>query len=77
MIEGRLTRVRTLPPDDEPVNLPIDDRQGLVLDPVDTEVLLVEDRGVARRWLEFHLPSGVVATVEVVDPGCGVAHGSV
>jgi len=63
-MEGRLTRVRTLPPDHSAVSIMLDDRQSLLLDPIDTEVLLVDDARARRRWLEFHLPSGVVATLE-------------
>lgn len=63
-IQGRLTRVETLPPDHSAVNVLLDDRQSLMLDPIDTWVLLVEDPCEDRRWLEFHLPSGVVAIVE-------------
>jgi len=40
---------------------------SLMLDPIDTEVLLVEDRSDGRWWLEFHLPPGVMAAVEIVD----------
>jgi hypothetical protein len=63
-VEGRLTRVQTLPPDDQAVDILLDDRQSLMLDPVDTEVLLVEDPPAGRWWLEFHLPSDVMAVVE-------------
>lgn len=64
LMQGRLTRVQTLPPDHAAVDVLLDDRQGLMLDPLDTEVLAVEDRTEDRHWLEFHLPSGVVAVVE-------------
>jgi hypothetical protein len=66
-MEGRLTRVKTLPPDHQAVDILIDDRQSLLLDPIDTEVLLVDDVRERRRWLEFHLPSGVAATLERAD----------
>jgi hypothetical protein len=66
-LEGRLTRVHTLPPDYSAVDLLIDDRQGLMLDPVDTEVLLAEEGGDQGSWLEFHLPSGIVASVEATN----------
>jgi hypothetical protein len=65
-MQGRLTRVQTLPPDDSAVNILLEDRHGLLLDPIDTEVILVDDGRNTRRWLEFHLPSGVVAMVEEV-----------
>lgn len=61
-IQGSLDRLETLPPDGSAVNLWIDDRQSLMLDPIDTEVLLLEPPGEA--WsLEFHLPSGVMAAL--------------
>lgn len=63
MIEGGLTRVQTLPPDHEAINLLIDDRQAVLLDPVDTEVLLVGE-GTGEESLDFHLPSGVVVRLE-------------
>ena len=63
-MEGRLTRVQTLPPENSAVNILLEDRQGLLLDPIDTEMLLVDERG-GRRWcLEFHLPSGVAIVLE-------------
>jgi len=65
-MEGRLSRVQTLPPDNEAVSILLDDRQSLMLDPIDTEVLLLDDRREGRWWLEFHLPSGVVASVEEI-----------
>lgn len=68
VMEGRLTRVRTLPPDDCAVAILLDDRQSLILDPIDTDVLLVTDHREHRRWIEFHLPSGVAANVERADP---------
>lgn len=67
MLQGRLTRVQTLPPDHSAVNLLIEERQGLMLDPIDTEVLLLEPDEEPFS-LEFHLPSGVVAMLE---PVCG------
>jgi hypothetical protein len=63
-MEGRLSRVQTLPPDNEAVSILLDERQSLMLDPIDTEVLLVEDPPEGRWWLEFHLPSGVMALIE-------------
>jgi hypothetical protein len=65
-MEGRLSRVQTLPPDDEAVSVLLDDRQSLMLDPIDTEVLLVEDPRDGHWWLEFHLPSGVMASLEAM-----------
>ena len=65
-MEGRLTRVHTLPPDHAAVDILLDDRQGLMLDPIDTMVLLVEDHSDGRRRIEFHLPTGVVATIEKI-----------
>jgi hypothetical protein len=66
IMEGRLSRVHTVPPDDQAVDILLDDRQSLLLDPLDTEVLLVEDAREQRRWLEFHLPSGVMASLEEI-----------
>lgn len=66
MLEGRLSRVQTLPPDHAAVNILIDDRQGVLLDPIDTEVLLVGDLSHRPSWLEFRLPSGVAVTLEPV-----------
>lgn len=65
-IEGELDRVETLPPDDRAVNLVIAGRQGIVLDPEDTEALLVSDPSRGPCWIEFHLPSRVAVRVEVV-----------
>jgi hypothetical protein len=64
LMQGRLTRVHTLPPDGQAIAVLLEDRQSLMLDPVDTTVLAVVDDGEDRHWLEFHLPSGVVAVVE-------------
>lgn len=66
-MQGRLSRVETVPPDEQAVNILLDDRQGLMLDPIDTEVLLVEDPRTGYWCLEFHLPSGVMALVEAVE----------
>ena len=63
LIEGRLTLVQTLPPDDEAITLLIDDRQAVLLDPIDTEVLLVGE-GTGEESLDFHLLSGVVIRLE-------------
>jgi hypothetical protein len=66
VLEGELERVETLPPDNRAVNLVIDARQGIVLDPEDVEVLLVGDPVHGRGALEFHLPSRVVVRLERV-----------
>lgn len=68
-MQGRLSRIAFVPPDQQAVNILLDDRQGLMLDPIDTEVLLVEDPRTGHWWLEFHLPSGVMALVEAVEDG--------
>lgn len=68
VMRGTLTRVDTVPPDHSAIDVLLDDRQSLMLDPIDTEVLLVEDLRERRWWLEFHLPSGVMATVERPGP---------
>jgi hypothetical protein len=65
-LEGRLTRVHTLPPDYAAVDILLEDRQSLMLDPIDTEVLLAEAEDDQDWWVEFHLPSGVVASIEKV-----------
>ena len=63
IMEGRLSRVHSVPPDHQAVDILLDDRQSLLLDPIDTEVLLIEDCRGRHRWLEFHLPSGVMASL--------------
>ena len=63
-MEGELTRIETLPPDDSAVNVLLDDRQGVTIDPIDTEVLLAEPADGRDWWIEFHLPSGVVISIE-------------
>jgi hypothetical protein len=63
-MEGELTRIETLPPDDSAVNVLLDDRQGVTIDPIDTEVLLAEPADGRDWWVEFHLPSGVVISIE-------------
>jgi hypothetical protein len=75
-MQGRLSRVETVPPDEQAVNILLDDRQGLMLDPVDTEVLLVEDPRTGHWWLEFHLPSGVMALVEEAEGDSSPGRGS-
>ena len=64
-LEGELERVETLPPDNRAVNLVIAGRQGILLDPDDSEVLLVGDPVDGSGCLEFHLPTGVAVRVEV------------
>jgi hypothetical protein len=46
------------------VTILLDDRQGITLDPIDTEVLHVRPEDGREWWLEFHLPSNVVVTIE-------------
>lgn len=65
-LEGDLARVDTLPPDNRAVNLVIAGNQGIMLDPDETEVLLVGDLTRPRGSLEFHLPSRVVVRLEQV-----------
>jgi hypothetical protein len=65
-VVGKLTRIDTLPPDDAAVNVLIDDRHGVVLDPEEIDVLLVGDPASWRGWLEFHLPSGVIVQIEAM-----------
>lgn len=64
-LEGELERIETLRPDNRAVNLVIAGRQGVLLDPEDTEVLLVGDPVDGSGCLEFHLPTGVAVRVEV------------
>jgi hypothetical protein len=52
--KGGLTRVQTLPPDYSAADPLIDDRQGLMLDPIDTEVLLAGQGDDQGWWPEFH-----------------------
>lgn len=63
-LQGVLTRIETLPPDDSAVNILLDDRQGVTIDPTDTEALLAEPEDGREWWIEFHLPSGVVISIE-------------
>ncbi len=65
-MEGELERVLTLPPDNCAVHIVIGDRQRIIIDPEDVEILLVSDSSEGRGWLEFHLPSGVVIRLEQV-----------
>lgn len=63
VLEGRLTRVQTNGADDGAVDVLIDDRHGVTLDPLDTEfVLAISEAG--KEALDFNLPSGVVVTLE-------------
>lgn len=64
-MEGELTRVLMLPPDDYAVHVVIGDCQGMVLDPEEVDVLLVGVPASGKK-LEFHLPEGVAITVEAV-----------
>lgn len=63
-IYGRLSSVETLGPDDSSISILLDDRQSIMLDPIDTEVLFAEPDDDRDSWIEFHLPSGVVVSVE-------------
>jgi hypothetical protein len=63
-LRGQLSRIETLPPDNSAVNILLDDRQEVMLDPIDTDVLLAEPDDGRGWWLEFHLPSGVVISIE-------------
>jgi hypothetical protein len=64
MLQGELTRIETLPPDDGAVTILLDDRQAVTIDPIDTEALLAEPDDGREWWIEFHLPSGVVISIE-------------
>lgn len=66
VIEGELERIETLPPDDAAIKLVIGERQSIVLDPLDVDVLLVGDFSSGEDALEFHLPSRVVVRLERV-----------
>jgi hypothetical protein len=62
-MQGELTRIETLPPDDSAVSILLDDL-GITLDSTDTEVLYVRPVDGTEWWLEFHLPSNVFVTTE-------------
>ena len=66
-LEGELERVATLPPDNCAVDLVIAGRQGIVLDPDETQVFLVGDLAGNQGSLEFHLPSRVAVRLERAD----------
>jgi hypothetical protein len=64
VLQGELTRIESLPPDDSAVNILLDDRQGVTIDPIDAEAWLAELDDGREWWVEFHLPSGVVISIE-------------
>jgi hypothetical protein len=64
VIEGELERVDTLPPDNRAISLVIAGGQQIVLDPDETDALLVGNLSQGEGSLEFHLPSRVVARLE-------------
>lgn len=64
MIEGKLERVDTLPPDNRAICLVIAGSQQIVLDPDETDALLAGDLNRDKGSLEFYLPSRVVARLE-------------
>jgi hypothetical protein len=68
-LQGELTRIETLPPDDSAVSILLDDRQAVSIDPIDTETLLAEPADGRGWWIEFQLPSGVVISIEAGE-GC-------
>jgi hypothetical protein len=80
-MQGELTRIETLPPDDSAVNILLDDRQAVTIDPIDTEALLAEPDDEREWWIEFHLPSGAVISIErdaseaAGSPGAGLSAG--
>jgi hypothetical protein len=61
--KGCLSRVETIPPDHTAINLLLDERQELVVDPIDTEALLSEEDGDVVT-LELHPSPGVVVLIE-------------
>jgi hypothetical protein len=71
-LQGKLTRIETLPPDHSAVNILLDDRQAVTIDPIDTEALLAEPADGREWWIEFHLPSGVVISIERDRPAAGL-----
>jgi hypothetical protein len=64
VLEGPLSELYFVPPDRRVVEIMIDGRQGLMLNPAETTALLARHPEDEGWWLEFHLPSGVVASVE-------------
>ena len=48
-LQGVLTRIETLPPDDCAVNVLLDDRQGITIDPIDSEAQLAQRRGTLGK----------------------------
>jgi hypothetical protein len=63
-LQGELTRIETLPPDESAVTILLDNCQAVTIDPIDTEALLAEPDDGREWWIEFHLPSGVVISIE-------------
>jgi hypothetical protein len=63
-LQGELTRIETLPPDDSAVSILLDDRQAVLLDPVDTEAWLAVPGDGRQWWIEFHVDSGPVISIE-------------
>lgn len=63
VIEGELARIEMLPPDDEAIKLVIGERQSIVLDSLEVDVLLVGEVA-GQGAIEFHLPSRVVVRLE-------------
>lgn len=64
VLEGRMSRVPSLTPEGSSVNIRLDGRQQMTVHREETEVLFTERDDHQLGRLEFHLPSGVVASVE-------------
>ena len=61
---GRLAKIETLQPDDAAVNLVIDERNGVLLDPDDIVEILVGGDLDNDGSIEFHLPSEIAIRID-------------
>ena len=64
-LQGTLSCVETLPPDNSAIRLVLSEGQGLFLDPAELVAYLAIDGNEAQRWLEFQTNFGVIVTVEL------------
>jgi hypothetical protein len=64
-LRGALSRVETLPPDDEAIRLVVGDGEGLFLDPEEVAAFLGAGES-ERGWLELRTRFGPIVTVEPV-----------
>lgn len=61
---GRLTKIETLHPEEAAVNLVIDERNGVLLDPDDIVEILVGGDLDNDGSIEFYLPSEIAIRIE-------------